>query len=168
MTSEDNKTLVRDYVENVFNQRRLAAVETFLAPDHVDHTLPPNLPTDIIGTKTAIAMYLGAIPDLHVTVEDMVAEADRVALRYTSHGTQRGPLGPIPATGRRVNVSSYLIARIADGKIVEMWGLDDQLGLLQQLGVIPALIVVFFLAGLGAGVGLTALLKAARVRTSGY
>ena len=167
MTTEDNTTLVRDYVEEVFNQRRLTAVETFLAPDDIDHTLPPTLPTNISGTKMAIEMYLQAMPDLHVTVEDIVAEADRVALRYTSHGTQRGPLGPIPATGRRVNVSSYLIARIADGKIVEMWGLDDQLGLLQQLRVIPALIAVIFLVGLGAGAGITTLLKAGRGKASG-
>ena len=167
MTPETNKTLVRDYMEEVFNQRKVAAVETFLAPDDVDHTLPPHMPTDVAGTKAVIETFLRAVPDLHITVEDVVAEADKVALRYTSHGTQRGPLGPIPATGRRLNVSSYLIARVADGKIVEMWGLDDQLGLLQQLGVIPALFAVVFLAGLGAGVGLTALLRAARPRASG-
>ena len=167
MVTEDNRALMHRYVEEVFNQRRLAAIETFVAPDEIDHTLPPNLPTDLTGTKTAIALFLRAIPDLQVTIEDTVAEGGLVAIRYTSRGTQRGPFGPIPATGRPVHITSYLIARIADGKIVEMWGLDDQLGLLRQLGVIPALVAVIFLAGLGAGVGLTALLKTARHRASG-
>jgi predicted ester cyclase len=130
MIAQDNKALVRQYIEEVFNQRQLGAVETFLAPDHVDHTLPKGLPTDLAGTKRAIAMYLRAVPNLQVTVEDLIAEGDRVAIRSTSRGMQRGPLGPIPATGRRVNFSSYLMARIAGGKVVEMWGLDDQLGLL--------------------------------------
>jgi predicted ester cyclase len=163
---DDNKALVRRYIEEVFNQRNLAAVETFLAPHGIDHTLPPTLPTDLTGTKTAIAMFLRAVPDLQVTLEDVVAEGDRVAVRYTSRGTQRGPFGPIPATGRPVQISSYLTARIADGKIVEMWGLDDQLGLLQQLGVIPALVAVIFLAGLAVGAGLNVLLRKARARTS--
>lgn len=167
MIAEDNKALVRRYVEEVFNQRHLAAVETFIAAEDVDHTLPPNLPTNLAGTKTAIALFLRAIPDLRISIEDVVAEGDRVAIRYTSRGTQRGPFGPLPATGRRVMISSYLIARIADGKIVEMWGLDDQLGLLQQLGVLPALVAIIFLAGIGVGAGLAALLRAASARASG-
>ena len=167
MVIEDNKSLVRQYVDEVFNQRQLAAVDTLLAPDHIDHTLPPGLPTDLAGTKKAIAMYLRAVPDLQVTVEDLIAEGDRVAIRYTSRGTQRGPLGPIPATRRPVTISSYLIARIVDGKIVEMWGLDDQLGLLRQLGVIPALVAAIFLAGVAAGAGLATILRIARASARG-
>jgi predicted ester cyclase len=98
-------------------------------------------------------------PDLHVTIDEMVAEGDRVALRFTSQGTQQGAFGGLPPRGRQVTISSYLIARIADWKIVEQWGLVDQLGTLRQVGVIPALFGLVFLAGLGAGMGLTVLLR---------
>jgi predicted ester cyclase len=106
-------------------------------------------------------MYLRAFPDMHLTIDDAIAEGDRVAVRFTSRGTHRGAFGPIPPTGRRVTIASYLVARIADGKIAEQWGLDDQLGMLRQLGVIPAVFACVFLAGLGTGVGLMALARKA-------
>jgi steroid delta-isomerase-like uncharacterized protein len=164
--SSANKALMRRYFEEVFNQRNTAAIDNFLAADQVDHTLPPNLPPTTAGTKQAITMYLQAFPDLHVTIEDMIAEGDRVAARFTSEGTQRGPFGGIPPTGRQAKIRSHLIARIADGKIVEQWGLDDQVGMLMQLGVIPMLFGLVLLTGLatgiGVGVGLTALLRRLR------
>lgn len=151
--STANKALMRRYYEEVFNQRNLGALDDFLAPNQVDHTLPPNLPPTTAGSKQATAMFLTAFPDLHVTIDDMIAEGDQIAIRFTSHGTQRGSFGGMPPTGRQVTIPSYLIARIADGKIVEQWGLDDQLGMLRQLGVIQALFSIVFLAGLGVGVG---------------
>jgi predicted ester cyclase len=158
-TTEANKDLVRRYTEEVFNNKRLAAIDEFLAPDLIDHTLPPSLPPTIEGSKQAISMYLKAFPDLRATIDDLVAEGDKVVCRFTSHGTQRGAFGALPSMGRRVHISSYLIARVRDGKIVEMWGLDDQLAMLRQLGVIPALLGSVFLAGLGAGAGLVVLLR---------
>lgn len=157
MIAEDNKVLTRRFYDEVFNQKNLAAIDEFLAPDQVDHTLPPNLPANTTGTKQAIGWFLRAFPDLHITIDDLIADGDKVAVRFTSRGTQRGRFWGLPPTGRSVTISSYLIARIAHGKIVEQWGLDDQLGMLGQLGVIPALLGVVFLAGLGAGVGLTLL-----------
>lgn len=162
MIAQDNKALVHHFVEEVFNQRNLAVIDEFLAPHLVDHTLPPNLPQNIEGAKQGIRMFLKAFPDLQITIDEMIAEGDRVVIRYTSRGTQRGPFLVIPPLGREVAVSSYLTARIADGKIVEMWGLDDQLGTLQQLGVIPAVFGIVLLVGFGAGMGLTALLRKAR------
>lgn len=159
MDTEDNKTLVRRFIEEVFNNRNLAAIDAFLATNLIDHTLPPNLPPTIEGTKQAISMYLKAFPDLHITIDDLVAEGDRALVRYTSRGVQRGAFAGIPPLGRQMEVSSYLTARIADGKIVEQWGLDDQLAMLQQLGIIPALLGSVFLAGLGAGMGLIVLLR---------
>lgn len=159
MDTEDNKTLVRRFIEEVFNNRNLAAIDEFLATNLIDHTLPPNLPPTIEGTKQAIGMYLKAFPDLHITIDDLVAEGDRALVRYTSRGVQRGAFAGIPSLGRRMEVSSYLTARIADGRIVEQWGLDDQLAMLQQLGMIPALLGSVFLAGLGAGMGLIVLLR---------
>jgi steroid delta-isomerase-like uncharacterized protein len=163
MSSEENKALMRRFLEEVFNKKNLAAIDEFIAPDHVDHTLPPFLPTTPEGTKRAIGMFLTAFPDVHLTVEDMVAEGDKVVTRYTSRGTQKGAFVGMPPTGKQITVSSVIIARIADGKIVEEWGLDDQMGMLQQLGVIPVVFGLVFLAGLGAGMGLIVLLRKVRI-----
>ncbi len=162
MSTEDNKALMRRFLEEVFNKQNQAAIDEFIAPNHVDHTLPPFLPTTPEGTKRAIGIYLTAFPDVHLVVEDMIAEGDKVVTRYTSRGTQKGAFMGIPPTGKQMMVSSIIIARFADGKIVEEWGLDDQVGMLQQLGIIPALFGIIFLAGLGAGMGLIALLRKIR------
>lgn len=159
MVTEDNKALVRRFIEEVFNGGNLAAIDEFLAPSEVDHTLPPGLPPDRSGTEQGIRMFLQAFPDLHITIDEMIADGDKVVIRYTSRGRQRGPFWVIPPLGREITVPSYLTCRIAAGKIVEMWGLDDQLGTLQQLGVIPMLFGFVFLGGLGAGLGLSALLR---------
>jgi steroid delta-isomerase-like uncharacterized protein len=139
MSTEENKDVIRRFYDEVFNRRDVAALDAFYAPDHVDHTLPPGMPTSPEGTKQAIAMTLAALPDLHVTIEDMIAEGDKVVTRFTTHGTQQGAFGSIPPTGKRVAITSIEITRVADGKIVEDWGLDDRLGMLQQLGLVPAL-----------------------------
>lgn len=159
MTTEDNKALVRRFDEEVYVKRNLAAVDDLIAPTHVDHTLPPGLPEGREGTKRAIDMYLTAFPDLQLAVEDQIAEGDKVVTRMTTSGTQRRAFGPFPPTGRRVKVETVDIARIADGKIVESWGLDDRLGLLQQLGIVPAMFGSAFFAGLVTGAGLTLLLR---------
>jgi predicted ester cyclase len=160
--AQDHKTLVRQYFEEVYNRRHLAALDTFVAADQVDRTLPPYLPPTTEGTRRAIGMFLRAFPDLHVTIDDLVAEGDRVVVRFTSRGTQRGPFGLLPPLGRRVTVSSYATLRVADGKIVETWGLDDQLALLLQTGILPALAGLVLLAGLGLGAGLCLLARKAR------
>lgn len=139
MSVKENKALIRRFYEEVFNQKNLAVIDEFFAPNHVDHTLPPGLPVSPEGTKQAIAMILTAFPDLHLTIEDMIAEEDKVVTWFKTHGTQQGALGGIPPSGKQVTVSTIEITRIANGKIVEDWGLDDRLGMLQQLGLIPAM-----------------------------
>jgi predicted ester cyclase len=139
MSTEDNKNLIRRFYEEVFNRRNVAVLDVFYAPDHVDHTLPPGLPTSPDGTKQAIVMTLAALPDLRITIEDMIAEGDKVVTRFTTHGTQQGTFESIPPTGKRVAITTIEITCIADGKIVEDWGLDDRLGMLQQPGLVPAL-----------------------------
>jgi predicted ester cyclase len=84
-------------------------------------------------------MTLAGFPDLRITIEDMIAEGDKVVTRFTTHGTQQEAFGSIPPTGKQVAVSTIEITRIADGKIAEDWGLDDRLGMLQQLGLVPAM-----------------------------
>jgi len=139
MSTEDNKVLIRRFYEEVFNKRNLGAIDDFYAPDHIDHTLSPGLPVSLEGTKQAIATMLEGFADLRITIEDMIAEGDKVVIRFTTHGTQLGTLGGIPPTGEQVAVSTIEITRIAGGKIVEDWGLDDRLGMLQQLGLVPAM-----------------------------
>jgi steroid delta-isomerase-like uncharacterized protein len=139
MSTDENKTLIRSFYEEVFNKRNLDAIDDFYAPDHIDHTLPPGLLVGPEGTKQAIAMTLLGFPDLRVTIEDMIAEGDKVVIRFTTYGTLQGTLGGIPPTGKRVAVPTIEITRIADGKIVEDWGLDDRLGMLQQLGLVPTM-----------------------------
>jgi predicted ester cyclase len=139
MSVEENKALIRRFYEEVFNKKNLAAIDEFYSPNHVDHTLPPGLPVSPEGTKQAITMILTAFPDLRVTIEDMIAEGDKVVTWFQTHGTQQGSLGGIPPTGRHVTVSTIEITRVIDGKIAEDWGLDDKLGMLQQLGLVPAM-----------------------------
>jgi predicted ester cyclase len=76
---------------------------------------------------------------LYVTIEDMIAEGDKVVVRMTMRGTQQGALGGIPPTGKQVAVSTIDIVRIEGGQIAEEWGIDDRLGMLQQLGLVPAM-----------------------------
>ena len=138
MSTDDNKALMRRFLEEVFNKKNLAAIDEFIAPNHVDHTLPAFLPTTPEGTKRATGMYLKAFPDLHLTVEDMIAEGDKVVTRFTSHGTQKRAFMGIPPTSKQVTVTAIDINRIVGGKSVEHWLNMDTQGLLQQLGVIPA------------------------------
>ena len=139
MSTEENKVLIRRFYEEVFNKRNVAALDDFYAPDHIDHTLPPGLPVGPEGTKQAIATMLEGFPDLHITIEDMIAEGDKVVIRFTTHGTQQRTLGGIPPTGKQVAVSTIEITRIVGDKIVEDWGLDDRLGMLQQLDLVPTM-----------------------------
>jgi len=84
-------------------------------------------------------MMLTAFPDLHVTVEDMIAEGEKVVVRVTMRGTQQGAFGSIPPIGKQVAVSTIDMVRIEGGKIAEEWGIDDMLGMLQQLGLVPVM-----------------------------
>ena len=138
MSVEENKALVRRFYEEVFNQKHTAAIGELFDPDMVDHALPPGLPSGIEGAKHTYSMYLAAFPDLHFTVEDIIAEGDKVVARLTAQGTQQGALMGIPPTGKPVAITGIDILRIAGGKIVEIWANFDLLGMLQQLGVVPA------------------------------
>jgi steroid delta-isomerase-like uncharacterized protein len=138
MSLEDNKAIIRSYVETVWNQRQLDRAEEFVAPDFIDHAPLPGQAPGLDGARRKWAMYLNAAPDLRVTIEDVVAEDDKVGVRRSYAGTHRGELLGIPATGKPVQMGSISIFRLAEGKIVENWEQLDLLTLMQQLGVIPA------------------------------
>jgi steroid delta-isomerase-like uncharacterized protein len=139
MSAEANKAIARRFVEEVLSQGHLDVVDEIFAADHVisGPGALPGLPVGPEGTKMQVTVYRSAFPDLHYTVDEQVADEQTVVTRWTGTGTQLGPLGDIPATGKSVSAPGVNIERVADGKIVETWVLFDQLGLLQQLGVIP-------------------------------
>lgn len=138
MSTEDNKALVRRLYEEVFNRGNLSTVDELLAADYIDHTALPGTSPGPGGLKQFISMFRAAFPDLHFTIEDMIAEGDTVVVRQTYRGTHKGDLMGISSTGKQVTITSIDIGRFAGGKLVEHWGSTDSLGLLQQLGVVAA------------------------------
>lgn len=109
------------------------------AADYVERfALPPGLPTGLAGFKLFWRTVLSAFPDLRYTVDDAIAEGDKVVLRITARATHQGEFQGIPPTGRQVTWTEIHIGRLANGKLVEHWGNVDQLGLLQQIGAIPS------------------------------
>jgi steroid delta-isomerase-like uncharacterized protein len=137
MSTEDNKALARRVFEETLNQRNLAIVDELNTPDFVYHTDA----TTIQGRepfKQYLSMLLTAFPDLHLSIDDVIGEGDRVVVRCTLRGTHQGELMGIAPTGKQVAVTGISIMFIANGKLVEEWANTDTLGMMQQLGVIPA------------------------------
>jgi steroid delta-isomerase-like uncharacterized protein len=139
MSAEQNKAIVRRYFEQVVNGNDRAAAEQLVAPDLVFTSPYTPAPTrDRASFLGMIGMLHAAFPDLTLVERDAVAEGDRVATRWTVSGTHRGEFMGLPATGRRFTITGMSIYRVAGGKIVEGWVNDDSLGMLQQLGALPA------------------------------
>jgi steroid delta-isomerase-like uncharacterized protein len=136
MSRDENKEIVRAFVERVLNGGQ--DPEEYIAPDFVFHFPGITGPLDVEGWKESYAPFAAAFPDLHTTLEDIVAEGDRVTARLTSRGTHRDAFQGVPATGKRIEMSSIAIWRLRAGKIAEHWIILDALGLLQQLGAVPA------------------------------
>ena len=138
MSTEENKACVRRLYEEVFNQKKLAAIDDYFAPTVIDHSLPPGAPGGIEGVRQTIGMFVSAFPDLHLTVEDLIAEGDRVVARWTLRGTHQGASLGMPPTGKQFTMPGISVVRLDGSKSVEQWVVHDQLGMLQQLGLIPA------------------------------
>jgi predicted ester cyclase len=138
MSLEANKALCRAYVDAVANKSDLAAIDRLLAPAYVEHDPPPlDTPPGRAGVRAMAAVMRGAFPDLRATVEDILAEGDRVMLRVRFQGTQQGALMWIPPSGRAVDFEVVDIYRVAGDQIVEHWTVGDRLTMLQQLGALP-------------------------------
>jgi steroid delta-isomerase-like uncharacterized protein len=134
--TEGNKDLIRRMEDAIFNQRNLDAIDEFFSPNYILRTAPEGTPRGLDGVRGAMAAYLAGFSDLRVAIDELIAEGDKVVARLTYSGTHDGELFGIPATGRRVSVRQFAIYRIAGGQVVEEWEVSDQLGLMQQLGVI--------------------------------
>ena len=135
--TERNKAVITRFVEEVQNQRNWAVYDELNDPSFVNLSSPPGIPSDRAGGKVYLGGMLAAFPDAHFTIDDMIAEGDRVATKKTFTGTHSAPLGDLPATGRFVSVQFVDIMRVRDGRIIEHWLSMDQLSFMQQLGVIP-------------------------------
>jgi steroid delta-isomerase-like uncharacterized protein len=138
MSTEQNKELVRQFIEEVFNKGNVHMVDSLVAPTFVEHEeLPPGIPNDREGVKLLPNMMHSAFPDFKATIEDMIADGDKVVIRMTWEGTQKGEFMGIPPTGKSMSIGVIDIMRIASGQLVEHWGQMDSAALMQQLGAMP-------------------------------
>ena len=140
MSTEANKAIIRRLFEEAFEQGNLAVLDEIIAPDQVNGgpRVLPGMPPGPEGSKMLISAYRNAFPDIHFTIDEQIAEGNTVVTRWTAHGTHKGELAGLPATGKPATVVGMGVDRVENGKIVESWGLFDQFGMSQQLGVIPA------------------------------
>ncbi len=132
MNLEQNKAIVRGYMDEVLNEGHMAAFDRYFAKDVVF-----NGSKDLTQLLARIQAIRRAFPDHHVTIEDQIAEGDRVVTRVTFRGTHRAEFSGIPSTGKQVTYSGIAIDRMTNGKVVEMWHLANVPGLLQQIGSSP-------------------------------
>ena len=136
MAPEENKALIRRVIEEIWNQGNMAVVDELYATDCVRHTQPEDT-YGLEGLRQSLTMQRTAFPDFHFTIEDIMAEGDKVAFRWTYRGTHKGEYMGIAPTGKQLTMPGISIIRIAGGKIVEVWAEMDMLGLLQQIGAVP-------------------------------
>jgi len=134
VSAEENKALVRSYIEEVWDKKNSAALDKFLAVNYQRHTSPNATPLNRDGQKHRLDGIRAAFPDITLTLEEIFAEGDLVAFRSTIRGTHQKIFQGIAPTGRKVTVSLLDIVRVEDRKIVEHWGGPDFLDWLQQLG----------------------------------
>lgn len=134
MSTEENKALIRRYWEEN-NKHNVDILDELMTTDYVQHDTTGDM--NLQDMKAHNTMVIAAFPDVTVTIDDIIAEGDKVVVRMTVSGTHKGEYRGIPPTGKTAVVTEMLIYRISEGKIAEAWDLTDRLGLMQQLGVIP-------------------------------
>ncbi len=137
--SEENRALVRRELEEIFNEGKLDLADELLSPDYVVHdSALPEPVRGIEGFKRLRARYHSASSDIRTTIDDMIAEDDKVVTRWTTRGTHdNGEMLGVPPTGKQIEVTGITVNRISEGKIAEDWTVWDSLDLLRQLGAVP-------------------------------
>jgi len=136
MPIEENKEIVRRYQE-IYNSNNLEDLGEVLAEDLATPKMMAGMPPGLEGAKRVHETTLLGMPDWHTQIDDLIAEDDKVVARITMTGTHTGDFWGFPATGKKVQFTGIYIVRIQDGKIVEHWGEEDGISLMQQLGVFP-------------------------------
>ena len=135
MSTEQNKALARQLIEEILNQRDMSVIDKIFSPDFVENEeLPPGIPPGREAPRLMFSMLHNAFPDFKATIEQLIAEGDKVVLLMTWTGTQDGEFLGIPPTGKRISINVIDIIRVADGTIVEHWGVMDSAKMMQQLG----------------------------------
>ena len=141
MSEEENKALIRRYYQEIDaaakDDRGASVLDDFVAPNFFNHAPSPGFTPDLEGLKQANDHFLAAAPDGYHVIEDMIAEGDKVMTRLSAYGTHTGELFGIPPTDKQVSMTAIAIHRIENDKIVEHWSEIDNLGIMQQLGVVP-------------------------------
>jgi len=135
VSTDENKAVVRRFIDQIFDKGNVSAVDELVSDDFVPHTWPSV--TGKEDFKATVERMAKAVRDPHHTVEDMVAEGDRVSVRLTSHAVQNGDVMGVPAAGREYTIAEQHIFRVVDGKVVEHWHVADMLGMMQQIGAFP-------------------------------
>ena len=135
MSIDENKVIVRRWNDEIWNRGNLATIDELFAVDFVFDYPPPEANPDREGYKQFITRNFRTWADIHCTIEDMVAEGDKVAVRWTGRGTHKGEFWGVAPTGREATLRGISIIRIEGGKIVEEWGFMNALDLMGQLGV---------------------------------
>ena len=139
MSTEENKAVIRRWLEECYNKGNVTVADELIATDYINRSAPHGQTSGLEGEKQYITMIRSVFPDFHITIEDQIAEGDKVVTRLTAGGAYQGGLEDIPSTaavGKRVEISEILIHRLVGGKVVEGWIAFDELGLWRQLGVI--------------------------------
>ncbi len=134
--SEQNKALFRRFTDE-FNRQNVNVVDELMAADFVEHNPQPDQAPGLEGMKQLMGMFFSAFPDIHSTIDLLVAEGDIVVGRMTTTGTHKGDFMGIPASGKSVSFTETHMVRVANGKAIEHWGNADEVAMMQQLGVIP-------------------------------
>lgn len=137
MSIEQNKSIVRRWIEDGWNKHDLAVIDEVYAVDFVQHEPEPQTVNSSAALKGYVGAYLTAFPDLHLSIEDLIAEGDKVVWRFNSTGHQNGPFMGMTPTGKSGNITGIAIFRLENSRIAEAWVNFDVLGLLQQMGMIP-------------------------------
>ena len=139
MSTEENKALARRLIEEAWNQGNLSVLDELMQPDYAGHhSRVAGIQPSREHYEQFIATTRRALPDFHATIEDQIAEGNLVATRWSGRGTHQGTHLGIPPTNKQITVTGIVIERIVDGKTVEGWMEMDMLGMLQQLGGLPA------------------------------
>jgi predicted ester cyclase len=139
VSAEENKAVVRRFLEGIFSQGNPEVVDELADPDFVVHDPSSEAgDVDAQGVKESIAWSHNAFPELRVTIEDQVAEGDKVATRWRVSGTHQGEMMGAAPTGNQVTFAGTQTDYLSGGKIVESWSNWDTLGMLRQIGAIPA------------------------------
>ncbi len=136
MSIEENKNIVHRYQE-AYNNNTLDALDEVMAVDVLTPKIMPGIPSGLEGAKAVHRRSLLGMPDFHTTIDDLIAEGDKVVARVTMTGTHTGDFWGFPASGKKVTFTGIYIARIENGKIVEHWGEEDAISLMQQIGAMP-------------------------------